>query len=155
MKHLILIFVISAMSLYCIGDCRAQSPNFNDDLTIDIKPTKPNGGVAHYWIASGFDEYTYDNVTYTLNKVLNPSHPFPNEYTETGREAVVDYMLYLNWGCDGISNGWFHSGCFDMSQRVDNHFEDSIVVGGTTPEYNYNFTNITFFSQLDPTITVQ
>ena len=115
----------------------------------------PNGGVAHYWIASGFDEYTYDNVTYTLNKVLNPSHPFPNEYTETGREAVVDYMLYLNWGYDGISNGWFHSGCFDMSQRVDNHFEDSIVVGGTTPEYNYNFTNITFFSQLDPIITVQ
>ena len=72
MKHLILIFVISAMSLYCIGDCRAQSPNFNDDLTIDIKPTKPIGGVRPLNIYEPDIEATYSMgaITFVFNEDL-------------------------------------------------------------------------------------
>lgn len=100
----------------------------------------PNGGVAHYWISTGFDEYTYEKVKYTLNKFLDPTHPFPNGYTETSRQSCMDYYLYLNWGFDGISNGWFYSGCFDMSAR-----EEYTTINGATSEYDYNFTNVSFF----------
>ena len=109
--------------------------------------TLPNGGTAHCWLANGFDDYTYYNVTYTLNSIINPLHPNPNGYTETARELIHDYMLYFNWGCDGISNGWFHSGCFDMSGRDESN---GVTVGGNTAEYTYNFSNISFFSQHDP-----
>ena len=69
-------------------------------------------------------------------------NPYPNGYTETGRVAKQEYMLYINWGYDGISNGWFHNGCFDMSQRI----EDEIILGGYTDEYDYNFVDISYFA---------
>lgn len=125
--------------------------NYNQDLFMLRGTTTtnvPNGGTGHTWIANGFDRYTYDKVTYTLNSILNPSHPNPNGYTETSRESCCDYMLYFNWGYDGISNGWFHSGCFDMSGRVDT----GTSLTGNTAEYNYNFSNISYFriSDTDP-----
>ncbi len=106
--------------------------------------TLPDSSVAHVWTATGFDHYTYDRVVYTLNKFVNPSHPNPYGYTETERETINDFMLYMNWGFDGISNGWFHSGCFDMSERIEN----GLVVGGYTSEYDYNFTDIEIFMGL-------
>ncbi|MBO7314381.1 MAG: Spi family protease inhibitor [Alistipes sp.] len=101
----------------------------------------PDNTNSHTWIASGFDHYTYDIVEYTLNKVLNPSHPNPYGYTETDRQNMEEFMLYINWGFDGISNGWFYSGCFDMSQRI----EDDLIIGGDTDEYDYNFSSIQYF----------
>ena len=95
----------------------------------------------HYWIAIGFDHYTYDVVEYTINHLLDPNSPFPNEYTETSRTRKSDYMLYLNWGFDGISNGWFYSGCFDMDDRIDT----TPPLGGHTSTYDYNFSNIYYF----------
>ena len=96
------------------------------------------------WTATGFDHYTYDEVEYTLNKILNPSHPDPYGYTETDRQQMEDFMLYMNWGFDGISNGWFYSGCFDMSNRIEN----GPILGGYTDEYDYNFTDIEIFMGL-------
>lgn len=104
----------------------------------------PDNSVAHVWTATGFDHYTYDKVEYTLNKILNPSHPDPYGYTETDRQQMEDFMLYMNWGFDGISNGWFYSGCFDMSDRIEN----GPIVGGYTDKYDYNFTDIEFFMGL-------
>ena len=104
----------------------------------------PDSSVAHVWTATGFDHYTYDKVVYTLNKFLDPSHHDPNGYTETERTTINDFMLYMNWGYDGISNGWFHSGCFDMSKRIEN----GPVVGGYTDEYDYNFTDVEIFMGL-------
>lgn len=101
----------------------------------------PDNTNSHTWIASGFDLYTYDIVEYTLNKVLNPSHPDPYGYTETDRQNKEKFMLNINWGFDGISNGWFYSGCFDMSQRI----EDEFIIVGATDEYDYNFSNIQYF----------
>lgn len=119
--------------------------------TMSTAGSLPNGGRSHYWLANGFNKYTYDYVTYTLNSILDPSHPNPNDYTETARESRIDYLLYFNWGFDGISNGWFHSGCFDMSERVEDTSGNTINPNPSTSEYDYNFSNISFFSQLDPT----
>lgn len=104
----------------------------------------PDSSVAHVWLATGFDDYSYDKIEYTLNKFVNPSHPDPYGYTETNRVTIHDYMLYMNWGFDGISNGWFHSGCFDMSKRIEN----GPVLGGYTDEYDYNFMDIEVFMGL-------
>ena len=59
-------------------------------------------------------------------------------------------MLYMNWGYDGISNGWFLQGCFKMDER-----EDEGIVAGQTGTYNYNFQNIEYvtcyeFTGFDP-----
>ena len=110
--------------------------------TLDSDEDLIEGGYAHAWLANGFMDYTYDEVEYTKNSLINPSHPYPNGYTETGRVAKQEYMLYINWGYDGISNGWFHNGCFDMSQRI----EDEIILGGYTDEYDYNFVDISYFA---------
>lgn len=104
----------------------------------------PDSSVAHVWLATGFDDYSYDKVEYTLNKFVDPFHPDPYGYTETNRVTKHDYMLYMNWGFDGISNGWFHSGCFDMSQRIEN----GPVLGGYTEKYEYNFMDIEIFMGL-------
>jgi hypothetical protein len=109
----------------------------------------PEGGYAHTWIATGFDDYTYDVVKYTQNRMLDPNHPLPDEYTETSRETKRDFMLWMNWGYDGISNGWFHSGCFDMSNRV-NESTDGFII---TEEYDYNFDEISYFSALEYPLT--
>ena len=118
--------------------------------TVDNTISLPNGSAAHCWISTGFDDYSYDKVKYKLNKLIDASHPDPNGYTEISRERVHDYMLYLNWGFDGISNGWFHSGCFDMSAAVER--DDIVSVIDTPSTYSYNFANISFFSQLAPPI---
>lgn len=104
----------------------------------------PDSSVAHVWTATGFDHYTYDRVVYTLNKFINPSHHDPDGYTETERTTINDFMLYMNWGYDGISNGWFHSGCFDMSKRIEN----GPAFGGYTDEYDYNFMDVEIFMGL-------
>lgn len=106
--------------------------------------TLPDSSVAHVWTATGFDHYTYDRVIYTLNKFINPSHHDPYGYTETERETINDFMLYMNWGYDGISNGWFYSGCFDMSKRIEN----GPMLGGYTDEYDYNFMDVEIFMGL-------
>lgn len=106
--------------------------------------TLPDSSVAHVWTATGFDHYTYDRVVYTLNKFINPSHHDPYGYTETERETINDFMLYMNWGFDGISNGWFYSGCFDMSKRIEN----GPMLGGYTDEYDYNFMDVEIFMGL-------
>lgn len=111
--------------------------------TLDSDEDLIEGGYAHTWLANGFDDYSYDIVEYTKNSLINPSHPDPNGYTETNRESKQDFMLYMNWGYDGIGNGWFHSGCFDMSQRID---DGGISLGGNTTTYDYNFTDIAFFT---------
>lgn len=132
----------------------AQFEKYRQDLFVfrgelDSDEDLIEGGYAHTWISTGFDDYSYDIVELTSNRFLNPNHPDPYGYTETSRETVHDFMLYMNWGYDGISNGWFHSGCFDMSERI----EDGAVSGGYTPKYDYNFIDITYFSVLQfPTI---
>lgn len=101
----------------------------------------PDNSLAYTWIATGFDHITYDRVEYTLNSYLNPSHPDPTGYTETDREEMEEFMLHINWGFDGISNGWFYSGCFDMDERV----ETTPPLGGYTSEYDYNFSSIQYY----------
>lgn len=126
------LFISGYYSHYC-QDVFVFKGSSNGDL--------PDNTNSYTWIASGFDHYTYDVVEYTLNKILNPSHPDPYGYTETDRQEMEDFLLYMNWGFDGISNGWFYSGCFDMSQRT----EDELIIGGATDEYDYNFSNIQYF----------
>lgn len=58
-------------------------------------------------------------------------------------------MLYMNWGYDGYSNGWFNSGCFDMSARVDG---SASSIGGTMPTLDYNFVDIELFTIDNPAI---
>ena len=104
---------------------------------------------AHTWLATGRDDFSYDLVEYTLNKILNPNHSDPLGYTETNRVKKYDYMLYMNWGYDGYSNGWFNSGCFDMSARVDG---SASSIGGTMPTLDYNFVDIELFTIDNPAI---
>lgn len=97
---------------------------------------------AHTWISTGHRGYIYEVIEYTLNKFIDPSHPNPNGYTETNRVRKYDYILYINWGYDGHSNGWFNSGCFDMSKRIES---DAPSIIEPMPTLNYNFVNIQSF----------
>lgn len=110
----------------------------------------PEGGMYHTWIATRFKIVKYDYVEGISNGILDPSNPGETGYTETFRESREDYMLYMNWGYDGISNGWFLQGCFKMDER-----EDEGIVAGQTGTYNYNFRNIEYvtcyeFTGFDP-----
>lgn len=96
----------------------------------------------HTWIATGHRGYRYEVIEYTLNSLIDPSHPNPYDYTETNRVRKYDYILYLNWGYDGHSNGWFNSACFDMSKRIES---DASSIMGPLPTLNYNFINIQSF----------
>lgn len=108
---------------------------------------------AHTWVATGLNEHTYDRVVYMPNYMIDPNHPNPNEYTETSREQIVEYLYYMNWGYDGYSNGWFISGCFDMSQR-DSYTNTSIPIGGLKPTLDYNFVNVEVMTINNPAIVI-
>lgn len=59
----------------------------------------------------------------------------------------------MNWGYDGYSNGWFISGCFDMSQR-DSSTNTSIPIGGLKPTLDYNFVNVEVMTINNPAIVI-
>lgn len=109
---------------------------------IDPNMVLPENSNAHVWMANGFLDKSYDLVHYMKNSFINPNHPDPDGYTETHRETMHEYMFYINWGYDGMGNGWYRSGCFDMSRRTSR--EDAIEMNPTEGG-NYNFDNIYCF----------
>jgi len=58
-----------------------------------------------------------------------------------GEDTRSAKKLYMNWGFDGIGNGWFYRGCFDMSER---QYMNS-ALHSPSGEYDYNFSDISFF----------
>lgn len=100
-----------------------------------------NGKYVHTWLCPGVKVRTFDYIVYGLNKFYNPTHPNPNGYTEIEREARESVMMYLNWGFDGMSNGWFNIDCFDMTQGSDENLNLYDELG----EFSYNFRDISYF----------
>lgn len=100
-----------------------------------------NGKYIHTWLSPGVKVKKYEYVLYGLNKSYNPTHPDPYGYTELEREERENVMMYFNWGFDGRSNGWYNRGCFDMTQRITN----SINLNEELGEYNYNYSDISYF----------
>lgn len=120
--------------------------SYRDDIlviqgSLDNYEEMENGLYIHTWIATGIQDLRHDYITYGLNKFYNPTHPDPYGYTEISRVEMQDVLLYMNWGFDGIGNGWFYRGCFDMSER---QYMNS-ALHSPSGEYDYNFSDISFF----------
>lgn len=104
---------------------------------------QPSSKQSLTWVAVGYYLYSYDDVELTLNYLIDPNSPDPYGYTETSRVVRYGSMDYMNWGYDGYSNGWFKTGCYDMSQRQND--VDHVGLGGILPTLSYRYVNINWF----------
>ena len=97
MKKLFSLCIVSLFSIFSTDFCLANGPELNDDLIIDIKPTKPIGGVRPRTITDSDIEATYfmEAITFVFN-------------TDLGN-CIID-VININTGdtwsasCDGIGS---------------------------------------------------
>ncbi|MDR0974043.1 MAG: C10 family peptidase [Prevotellaceae bacterium] len=85
-------------------------------------------GIGHTWIVDGVSErsQTYWQIQYT-----GTGHTNSLEEEIIFSEEVIYgvhnyYYLHYNWGNYGEFNGWFESGCFEMTEGEDFHYNVSI-----------------------------
>lgn len=102
----------------------------NDNKPIIIYGAKKGYSSAHAWIIDGYLNCERD-VVITETSGYNP----PVTYTRRQQ----GYMLHCNWGWNGMGDGYFLPGIFDVSKRefMDEIIDCNISQSLVTADYSY------------------
>lgn len=73
-----------------------------------------NGVSAHAWVADGYKYYDIRRIWYGLVSSI-PELIYAPIYEEIIKDQK---LLHINWGWDGVCNGYFNFDCYDSSSAV-------------------------------------
>ena len=66
-------------------------------------------------------------------------------YGETGDYLRTENLFHINWGWNGLDDGYYSQGVFDTSQRLDTEFGvDPGTVSIPSSKYTWNYRTITY-----------
>ena len=82
---------------------------------------------GHSWVLDGYsrEELKIDYYVYN-NYVITPGVQHP-EYILDHTVERTNIMLHFNWGWNGICDGWYNFGCFDIRYPVEYDYNGSSV----------------------------
>lgn len=66
-------------------------------------------------------------------------------YDDTGKHIRTDRYLHINWGWNGISDGYYDIGVFDTTKRKEiDPIVDSGSADSSPHKYTWNYRTITY-----------
>lgn len=97
-----------------------------------------NDDNGHAWVVDGYHNESYGVRYYRYNTLYDPINPSPNQprLILVGTTVTTTRMLHCNWGYNGMCNGWFTYGNFDLD---DGELYDDIFGNYLLNYYTKNF----------------
>lgn len=95
---------------------------------------KKNNDVGHIWIAHGYlkREYTREEVfKYCIVEQFDDG-TITQRYEDIPSKTTKNYdLLYINWGWEGIDNGYFDQNVFDVNRRYVEQYDGSFSIANS------------------------
>ena len=110
-----------------LGFENADKNNVVDMMTVKLPVyiSGQKGSIAHAWVIDGL---------FTRNEVLN----------STGDIVATQKFFHLNWGFQGISDGYYAQGVFNTTERESKDPEVDSNSNVSTFSFTWNYRTITY-----------